>query len=278
MNINWKFKSFIFGLIDKFSLYDVLYFLQKNVTKRSVVKISEINDKWMIHQNGLATLNEPVVLEFGAGKSLSQNIYLGSNFKCQTVVDLFPMLDIDMFNEAALQISKIASSVIYTRVSSVDDIERCYGIKYIAPLDVARAPFSDNFFDGCISTNTLEHIPKKSIIDIFKELKRIIKPGGLISAVIDYSDHYSHTDKNIGAINYLMYSSDEFSNYNHVSHYQNRLRHYDYEVIFRDLLFEVLKSEARDIAVPPRNISEEFNSNESSLCATWGVFLLKNIK
>lgn len=258
-----------------FSLYGMLYFLQKNVTKRSKVKISEINANWIIHQTGLASLNKPDILEFGAGKSLSQNIYLGKYFNSQTVVDLFPMLDVDLFNEAAFQISKLNPSVNFRRVTDIVDIEKNYKIKYIAPLDVRKTSFPDNSFDGCISTNTLEHIPRDSIVDIFKELRRIIKPGGLISTVIDYSDHYSHTDKRIGRINYLMYSFDEFKKYNHHSHYQNRLRHYDYEKVFRELDFGILENEAKDLALPPSKISEEFDKNSSSLCASWGIFLLR---
>ena len=50
------------------------------------------------------------ILEFGAGKSLAQNIFLNYNFNNklhQTVIDESNMLDIGLFNEASSQISKI---------------------------------------------------------------------------------------------------------------------------------------------------------------------------
>ena len=59
-----------------------------------------------------------------------------------------------------------------------------------------------------------------------------LKKNGMISAIIDYSDHYAHTDPAIGLLNFLNYSSDDWKKYNHESHYQNRLRHYEYIDIF----------------------------------------------
>ena len=259
-------------------MYKTLYFLQKNVTKRSAVKITKISDNWITHEKAMAPINNPVVLEFGAGKSLSQNIYLGQNFKSQIVVDLYPMLDIKLFNEAAKQISKLESAIKFNYVTNNIDIENHYKIKYLAPLDVRKTSFPDDHFDGCISTNTLEHIPKDSIIDIFKELRRIVKAGGLLSIIVDYSDHYSHTDRNIGRINFLKYSSVEFKRHNHNTHYQNRMRHYHYEEIFKQLEYKILGSVTSEFADPPNEISSEFDKLNPLLCATRGIFLLQIVK
>jgi hypothetical protein len=72
----------------------LLSFLQKHVTRRSNVHISEIAGEWSTHQINLAILKKPIVLEFGAGRHLAQNIYLSQFFGLQTVVDLFAMLDL----------------------------------------------------------------------------------------------------------------------------------------------------------------------------------------
>jgi SAM-dependent methyltransferase len=158
----------------------------------------------------------------------------------------------------------------------VSDLERSYGIRYLAPLDASRTPFADHAFDACISTDTLEHIPEESIVEIFKELRRTVRPLGIISAVIDYSDHYAYTDRRIGALNYLQYSTEEFNRYNHRVHYQNRLRHYDYARIFAALGFTCIHEEALATAPGPPRIAKEFNRDDPSLCATRGTFLLQN--
>jgi len=278
MNINWEAKSRAFQCIDAFSLHKTLYFAQKYLTRRSQVDISTGYRHWMAHRNNLAALECPDVFEFGAGKNLAQNIFLSQYFRSQTVVDLYPMLNIDLVNDAASQISKCYPSITYKAMENSLYLERYYNIRYIAPLDAAKTPFDDNTFDACISTDTLEHIPVNSILSIFKELRRIIRPGGLISAVIDYSDHYSYTDRNIGPLNCLQYSTDEFRKYNHIVHYQNRLRHYDYARLFGALGLRLVKMEATDIAQLPTRIASEFDQSEPSLRAQRGVFLLQNTK
>lgn len=274
MRINWRLKSCFFRFIDFLSLYNLLYFLQKNITRRSKVKIDHIEFAWLTHENHLWPIQNPRLIEFGAGKHLGQNIYLSKFAKEQVVVDLFSMLDMSEFNSAAAQIARLTNLKV-APVFSLSDIRNNYGITYLAPFDIAKSSFDDDSFDACISSYTLEHIPKGSIYEIFKELKRIIRNEGIISAIIDYSDHYAHTDNSISRLNYLSFNSMEFERYNHKSHYQNRLRHYNYADIFRELGFVILKSEALNRIEPPSEISGEFNVEDDATFATLGVFLLR---
>ncbi|MBI4119864.1 MAG: class I SAM-dependent methyltransferase, partial [Parcubacteria group bacterium] len=43
-----------------------------------------------------------------------------------------------------------------------------------------KLPYQDNFFDAVISTNTIHHEKVKNIRKTILEIKRILKPGGLI--------------------------------------------------------------------------------------------------
>ena len=278
MNINWEAKSLAFQCIDAFSLHKTLYFIQNNLTRRSHIDIAAGYHHWMTHRNNLAALECPDVFEFGAGRNLAQNIFLSQHFRSQTVVDLYPMLNVDLMNEAAAQISTRFPSNVYHAMANIADLERNYNIRYIAPLDASRTPFDDDSFDACISTDTLEHIPEDSILAIFRELRRIIRPDGLISSVIDYSDHYSYTDKHIGPLNCLQFTAAEFEKHNHSVHYQNRLRHYDYARMFAALGFRTLKKEAVDFVPLPVRIAPEFDPSEPSLSALRGIFLLQNTK
>ena len=92
------------------------------------------------------------------------------------------------------------------------DLEQNYNIKYLSPIDMRKTSFKDKQFHCCVSTNTLEHIPRDDIILIFQELKRICKNGGSILAYIDYSDHYSHTDSKIHNLNFLKFSEKNWKN------------------------------------------------------------------
>ena len=163
----------------------------------------------------------------------------------------------------------------------IDDLLEHYRIRYIAPLHLAGpggSPFQDDEFNACTSTSTLEHIPRHELERTLVELKRIVCRGGLISAVIDYSDHYAHTDRNIGKLNYLKFSEAQYERYNRAHHYQNRLRHYHYVELFRQLDYEIVTEQALNFAPCPDSVSTDFDTNEPTLCATQGVFLLRNDK
>ena len=89
-----------------------------------------------------------------------------------------------------------------------------------APYDAANTDLKNKSLDASISTNTLEHIPHKDIVNIFTELRRTLKDNGVVSLSIDYSDHYAHTDKKISLLNFLKYDDKTWNKFNHKHHYQ----------------------------------------------------------
>lgn len=275
MKIHWKFKSTVFAFIDLFSLQRLLYFIQKHVTGRSRIVALNINENWKRHEDALKKYNaNKLLLEFGAGQNLAQNLYLSSTVDKQVVVDLNPMLDVDLSDTAR----KLLSSQIYFRsnkeINSPTDLTT-YGIEYRAPFDVSNTDFETGSFDASISTNTLEHIPEESIVKIFKELHRILRKKGIVSAKIDYTDHYAHTDSSITLLNYLHFSDLEWKKFNHNCHYQNRLRHYDYLRIFEACKFKIVEEE---IVFEEKNIPtaiiKKYADKPKSWAATSAYILL----
>tara|TARA_B100001093_G_scaffold519881_1_gene611086 strand:- start:1909 stop:2748 length:840 start_codon:yes stop_codon:yes gene_type:complete len=279
MNINWKLKSKIFSFISFFQLDNLLYFIQKNITKKSRIEINCIIDDWIYHQENLISMKSPSIIEFGAGKNLSQNIFLSNFFSKQTLVDLNTMIDFQLVNSAIEKIANLDKSFKNIKIKNLSDLSKYYNIEYIAPLNlITTKNFNSDQFDGCISTNTLEHIPNDQLYEIFYKLKIIIKNEGIVSAVIDYSDHYSHTDRQIGPLNFLQYSTNEFKKYNHNNHFQNRMRHNDYKKIFQELGYEIIKQIPLNYASTDIKMSKEFDKNDKDTYATKGIYLLKNRK
>jgi hypothetical protein len=276
MNIPWKLKSKIFFLIDFFNAQPLLYFLQKNVTRHSRINKLEINENWITHQNVLINNQcTSLVFEFGAGKNLAQNIYLSNVLQRQLVVDLNPMIDIDLVDQARSLLASKLNLRSKSVIKSLSDLNN-YAIDYRAPYDASNTDLRSKSIDACISTNTLEHIPKESIKDIFLELFRILKDTGVVSTIIDYSDHYAHTDSTITLLNYLNFSEYEWKEHNHRCHYQNRLRHNDYKLIFLYCGFEII---GEKLIFDEENISDElrkkFTDNDPAWCATSAHFVLK---
>ena len=276
MNIPWKLKSFIFFLIDKFHANTFLYFLQKNVTNSSKINQLKINDEWIKHQSILIeSCCTRFVFEFGAGKNLAQNLFLSNIIDRQLVVDLNPMIDFQLVNKSRILLSKKLKIKSDIDIKSLIDLAN-FNISYVAPYDASKTDLYDKSLDACISTNTLEHIPKESIRGIFKELNRTLKDAGVVSLIIDYSDHYAHTDNSISLLNFLNFSESEWIKYNHNCHYQNRLRHIDYKIIFLDLGFQIISEDLyfgeEYISIDLRN---KFKDDDPTWCATSAHFVLK---
>ena len=278
MNIPWKFKSLIFSSIDFFDAPKILYFLQKHITKRSQIKLLNINPDWLRHKKALADHHcTEFIFEFGAGKDIAQNIFLSTVVDRQLVVDLFPMLDIKLVNRVIGLLSKKINLRSDVNIFTLNELNN-YGIDYRSPYDASKTELNSKSIDACISTNTLEYIPIKSIKSIFIEIKRILKDTGIVSAKIDYSDHYAHTDSKITRLNFLNFSDSEWKKYNHKCHYQNRPRHYEFKKLFNECGFGVVSEE---LIFDEKRISEDllfkFKDNDKSWLATSAHLVLKKI-
>ena len=276
MNIPWKFKSLIFSIIDFFDATKLLYFLQKHITKRSQIKLLNIDPVWLRHKKALVDHDcTKFIFEFGAGKDIAQNIFLSTVVDRQLLVDLFPMLDIKLVNKVIDLLSKKIDLRSDVNIFTLNELNN-YGIDYRSPYDASKTELNSRSVDACISTNTLEHIPIKSIKSIFIEIKRILKDSGIVSAKIDYSDHYAHTDSKITRLNFLNFSDTEWKKYNHKCHYQNRLRHYEFKKLFNECGFRVVSEE---LIFNEKNISEDllfkFKDQDSSWQATSAHWVLK---
>lgn len=160
--------------------------MQKNITGRSkaALDLKELPRAWARHlQEFKARPPSGTLFEFGAGKSLGQNLLLSPFVADQVVVDLNPMVDLEFVDAAAQQLAALGY-LEHSPVRSVEELQEHYQITYKAPLDASKTGFADRSIGVCTSTNTLEHIPLQSIREIFRELHRVLRDDGYVSAVI----------------------------------------------------------------------------------------------
>lgn len=245
MQIPWKIKSWLFDKLGHFPP-SALYFAQQHITGNARIRVTEPQTSWIFHQQIIEKTGASRLIEFGAGKSLIQNLFLSNLVDLQIVVDLNPMVDLKLVNNAINKLVEMGADIDGSSVRTLDELEEIYKIRYLAPYDMRHTGLPSDSIDLCISTNTLEHVPVQSIVDILIELSRVLKHDGSISAKIDYSDHYAHSDPSISRLNYLSYSEAEWEKHNHVNHYQNRLRHSHYRELFLEAGFEISFEECRD--------------------------------
>ena len=273
--INWKLKAILYKLLGILGLKKILYLSQKYITRRSSVNIVEIDKSWKFHAEAVGKNNIKKILEIGAGKSLAQNIFFSYKFNNtieQKVIDINKMIDFELINQASSQISKILKMENRGNIDNLEQLREKYKIDYAAPMKLEDLKDS---FDMCISTTALEHFSIKDIKNYLQDLKKVLTINGLVSSAIDYSDHYSHTDKKISELNYLKFSKKKWEKYNNPFLYQNRLRHQDYKKIFKNAGYNIQEVILGPSLIPPNVVDEEFELYNEETFIGWAYFLIK---
>jgi SAM-dependent methyltransferase len=240
---------------------NINYFFQSEVSKnlpRNDQQFFDIINEGILHYkickkyNRFNNLSDANFFEFGAGWDLIIPIlYSCIGVKSQTIVDLYLNVRYDLIEDTLSRIRKDREKIealcqnkinVYDtiKINSLDDLDRHFGIRYLAPYDARKTNFQDESFDFISNTATLEHIPYEDLIQIFYECHRILKKNGIISCLIDLKDHYSYFDKSISYYNFLKFGENSFKYINSSVFYQNRLRYKDYIEIFKKCNYKII--------------------------------------
>jgi SAM-dependent methyltransferase len=188
--------------------------------------------------------------EFGAGKDLIVPLtYYCLGVGEQVVVDIRDLAREELVVDALRRLSAgVVPDLLRAPDAALGLSGRqprlaALGVAYRAPCDARATGLADASVDYITSTSTLEHIPADDIRLILRESRRILRPEGRMSMLIDYQDHYSYADSSISAYNFLRYDDREWARWNPSLQYQNRLRHSDYLAVFEAEGFDVVDAE-----------------------------------
>ena len=89
-----------------------------------------------------------------------------------------------------------------------------------------------------------EQHPPDGIRELLDEARRVLRESGLLVHIIDPSDHFSHSDDSISAVNFLQFSEAEWDRLaGNRFMYQNRLRAQDYFDLFKGAGVTLLRTE-----------------------------------
>lgn len=289
--MEWRVKAKLHAAIDTMPFGNGLYYtiqrrLTKSLPRQHSPKYFEYLD-WHARniQNAVGDWSKATVFEFGVGWDLFYNIALycyGCNR--QILFDLNRFAKVELINHEIDKLSKLDNANLRRRpkgrLSRLEDLVQM-GIDYRAPADARRTLLPKCSVDAVISTNTIEHVPFPDLANILREAHRILRPGGIVSARVDYADHYCYADKSIGPYNYMMFSDEDWEKFNSPGHYQNRRRHCEYVELFTATGFKVVSAEPLfeypNTSLPPRStLHKHFQQfNERDLRATGGLFCMR---
>lgn len=198
-------------------------------------------------KHGTVPVNEATFYEFGAGKDLVVPLSYYCLGVCkQVIVDIRDLAREELIIDTLRRLSGgvvpdlVRSAHAALGVSGRQQRLSALGITYCAPCDARATGLADASVDYITSTSTLEHIPPADIRLILRESRRVLRPDGLMSMLIDYQDHYSYADSSISVYNFLRYDEREWEHWNPSLQYQNRLRHSEYLAMFEAEGFEIL--------------------------------------
>lgn len=198
-------------------------------------------------RHGTVPVNEATFYEFGAGKDLVVPLtYYCLGVREQLIIDIRDLAREELVVDALRRLGTgvvpdlVRSPEAALGVSGRQQRLTALGIAYRAPCDARATGLANTSVDYITSTSTLEHIPPADIRLILRECRRILRPGGVMSMLIDYQDHYSYADSSISVYNFLRYDEREWVRWNPALQYQNRLRHSDHLAMFTDEAFEII--------------------------------------
>lgn len=294
VHIGWRTKAAAFRLFDSLPAGRRAYYLAQRYITRTIPRSLADPCGWAVeHAHTFRSrfsgdIGPARLFEFGAGwdlfNSLVQWCY-GAND--QVVVDIDRWARADQINHAIRHLQTAPPPGVQ-RVPAVPvdgAFERTlaahYGIHYHAPHDARATGLADGAVDLICTTSVLEHVPVDALHEILRECHRICSARAVISHVIDYSDHYAHSDPAITFYNFLRFSDREWRRFNPRLHYQNRLRHFEYGELFERHGFVIAEQRAASTTqahtllerVP---LSERFRGiDPARLAPTTGYWVLR---
>lgn len=276
--VNWKLKCAAFYLLRilPHRTYDLA---QKRVTGRfEDILTDEFLATYMTHVHVFERLPKgSTAVEFGSGRSLLTPLLLSAaGARMVLAFDVARLATVERVNAIIGQLRQRGGD--WPIIADLEqDLWKKYRIRYVAPGDARTTGLDARSVDFICSTSTLEHIPPSEIRAILSECRRICKVGALLSMIVDYHDHYATSDRSISRFNFYRYSDTLWKVFSPKEHYQNRLRHSDYEGLFGDFeTVEIIPIVPPD-QMPPLRLSKRFESySTQDLLALNGIFTLRN--
>jgi SAM-dependent methyltransferase len=218
--------------------------------------------------SGLATLLGRTVVEIGPGNSLLTGIYARSFGAARTLlidVEKLASQDTRIFAQAEKLLCELNLPVpSVAKVPSIsvalDRLNTVYLTRGLASLRTIPDGEADLLFSQAV----LEHIRLAEFGEFAREMRRILKPGGVASHVIDFRDHLQN------GLNNLRFSGRVWESefISRSGFYTNRLTWPAMEKIFREAGFCVelklrelwphgLPTRQRSMALPFKNMSPD---------------------
>jgi SAM-dependent methyltransferase len=206
------------------------------------------------------------VLDLGSGwNPIVPLLFLMAGARCVHLTDLDRLIDgaamVETMGFLRDQQDEIVRRLDIDRHRAESVLSPVHGMGLDALLDRTQLTYTVPFdsavqmpsVDLVMSRTVLEHIKPPALRRLLADFGKGLRPGGMMSHVIDHSDHREHRDKSLSRIDFLRYSDRVWRCLCvDPQDYTNRLRHTDYLEMIRkagyDIIFERREVDACAVA------------------------------
>jgi hypothetical protein len=245
--MNWKLKALVFRAFAHIPARGALYRLvQRHVTKGHFLTVDPpVLRLHQFHVENYRRVHPGRVLEFGAGRDFLSPLLLSNAGATEVLVyDIQRLSSAAQINNTIRQLRSLVPGE-WPEIADCDaDLARKYRIRYRAPGDARATGLPEGSVQFVCSTSVLEHIPPVDVESILRECVRIAAPGAIFSHIIDYTDHYRYADASVPMFHFYRFPARRWWLWNPGDHFQNRLRHSDFERLFERLGLEAIDIKA----------------------------------
>lgn len=184
---------------------------------------------------------EPVpetILELGPGDSLATALIARAHGVSTTyLVDAGPFASrsVAVYQRVRDRLLQLEPGRTLPEFDSVEAMLAVTGGRYLTQGTTSLRTIPDASVDLVYSHATLEHVPLAEVEEQFRQTRRILRSGGLVSHQVDLRDHLG------GGLNNLRFSEAfwESQKVHRSGFYTNRIRLPDYLRMFRDCGFSI---------------------------------------
>jgi len=203
------------------------------------------------------------ILEIGPGDSLA-SAFIGKAYGAAGVVlvdvGAFATDDLEVYRSLIAKLSErhLVVSDLENLTSTSDALKRCGATYLVSGVD-SFLEIESASIDYIWSHSVLEHIPKKDLRRLFSELRRILKPDGVMSHNIDFQDHLQHSLNSL-RFSELVWESKIMRN---AGFYTNRVRAHQMHGLIQSSGFVKLKEGFgywEKLPIPEASIHADFRN------------------
>src|ERR1043166_4489457 len=158
------------------------YFFQRHVARSLPGGEPVVRRKLARARQHLEAFGRPaedaVFYEFGAGGDLAIPLsYAALGVGRQVLVDIRPSARVELVNETIALLERELGPLGGPALS-LAELEERFGITYLAPRDARATGLETDTIDFVTSTDVCEHIPENHLAEIFRDCRRLLRPGG----------------------------------------------------------------------------------------------------